>query len=334
MKDYKTVMAKMPSQPEMFASVILASKGPGSALPVYTMHLRYPRIIHAELMTHRVFSRNARSSRAVPVKTMLAEVRDRPFVPWHWTRNQSGMQGVGMWDKSIVLKGAAGQFVDSDQPMSREAAWLWGRDMACDLAESFSDAEYHKQIANRLIEPYTWIDVLVTSTDWKNFLHLRDHPAAEGHIRDLACLVNDAMAVAPINTLRPGEMHLPYIVQKDRDWAAKAAKAHCTTPKTLLAMVSAARCARISYKPFDGDPTYERELDRFKMLAGSDVVHASPMEHQCEADTLSFYEVKRASENGMSPFKSGADFDHPELHGNLRGYIQFRKTIPNEAVFD
>lgn len=55
-----------------------------------TMHLRYWRPIHSELMTHRVFSRNARSSRAVPVATLLSE---DIFTP-HFGMNRPGMQSM------------------------------------------------------------------------------------------------------------------------------------------------------------------------------------------------------------------------------------------------
>jgi hypothetical protein len=322
-----------PGQPQMFAKVILASRHPITGRAVHTLHLRYPRIIHAELMTHRVFCRNARSSRAVPVKTMLEEIRTTPFVPWHWTRNQGGMQGVGGWDAKVLLLGSAGQFVDASEPVDREAAWLHGRDMMCDLAESFSKAEFHKQVANRLVESFMWIDVLVTATDWANFLHLRDHPDAEPHIRDLAVLVGQALACAEVQTLAIGDWHLPYITWAD--WEEARGRFNVVADQLdFLKEISAARCARISYTPFDGDASYEREQDRYAMLVGNDAIHASPLEHQCTPDRIVTVETSYWDDEALIRDVSTVGPLHPELHGPLRGFIQFRKTVPNEAVFD
>jgi hypothetical protein len=316
-----------PGQPNMFARIIAASRHPETGRVVTTLHLRYPRIIHGEVMTHRVFNRNARSSRAVPVKTMLAEIRNDPFVPWHWTRNRKGMQGVDGWSAEITLKGAAAQFVDNDRSYDRKAAWLHGRDVACDLAESYADAEYHKQIVNRLVEPYMWMDLLVTSTHWANFLHLRDHDDAEMHIRDLAVLIGKAVeeAETAAKLLKYGEWHLPYITEQDWHWTKDEDNLPVNmSAKDVLCAISAARCARISYEPFDGDARRERELERFDMLIGNDAVHASPLEHQCHADTVSAH----------GPGVGSTVYSNPCLHGSLTGFVQHRKLFVGEAIHD
>lgn len=340
---HSVVKIAHPTQPNMFAEVVLASRHPVTKRVVYTLHLRYPRIVHGEMMTHRVFNRNARSSRAVPVETMLNEIRNNPFVPWHWTKNQSGMQGVVGWDAKVLLKGAAAQFVDADTPVAREAAWLYGRDMMADLAESFTDAKYHKQVANRLIESFTWMDLLVTATDWKNFLHLRDHPDAEPHIRDLAVLVGKALQNAKVDDLEPGEWHLPYISNNDLFEIMEMVRSETSLKGDALdaetlnraKKISAARCARISYKPFDGDSSYERELKRFDLLVGNDAVHASPLEHQCCPDQIVTIESSYWSDDDflLKDTSTEGGLNH-ELHGSLRDFIQFRKTVPNEAIHE
>lgn len=326
-----------PGQPQMFAEVIAASRHAITGRKVFTLHLRYPRILHGEVMTHRVFNRNARSSRAVPVKTLLAEIRSSAFVPWHWTGIQKGMQGIPNWSKMVSLKDAAALHTEGSDSVTNEAAWLWGRDMMCDLAESFADAGYHKQVANRLVEPWMWMDLLVTSTHWANFLHLRDHPDAEPHIRDLAVLVGKAIEAADCVALLPGEWHMPYITEEDRV-AVRREHRLLTMIKSqlpagevpspsdgelqeLLMKVSAARCARISYKPFDGNASLQKELERYELLVGNDAVHASPLEHQCTPDY-----ADRAPH--------GFTYSNPQMHGPLTGFIQFRKTVPNEAVHD
>lgn len=315
-------------------------------MPVlHTLHLRYPRIIHAEAKTHRVFSlsheyfeaftptfdlmdnrklsRNARSSRAVPIQTMIDEVRETPFIPWHWGKNQKGMQAGAECNEPVLIP----DWDDIDfhgkphlRSHTREEAWLHTRDKAVDVATAMMEAGYHKQLVNRLLEPFMWIDVLVSSTDWDNFLWLRDHKDAEPHIRDLAVLVREALDTALVQELKEGEWHLPYITKEDREAAARSREADNLGRDKWLCKVSAARCARISYAPFDGDASYERELERYNQLVTSDRVHASPTEHQAQVDHFN-----REYQVWVEEF----------LSGNFApGWIQHRKLIPNEAHYD
>lgn len=335
-----------PGQEQMQVEVILASQGPNHK-PIYTIRMRYPRPIHGEIMTHRVFGRNARSSRAVPVKTMLNEVRNIPYVPWHWGKNQKGMQADEECNELVELD--VPQVDEFTQEldyqtiqMQNQEAWLHARTEAADVAEAFMNAGYHKQNPNRLLEPFSWIDTLITSTDWDNFLWLRDHHAAEPHLQDLSRLVKQAIDEAKIQLLGYGEWHMPYItkmdiqnliIRPDEDTERAIDELGCNGQE-LLNMVSAARCARISYKPFDGNAAYRAEFDRYNMLVTSDRVHASPLEHQATPDEKSAFEVSQllmtpeGTEN--SPFEVVEGWCNPELHGNLDGYIQARKLVPNE----
>lgn len=306
-----------PGQEQMQVEVILASTHPDDPTrPLVTMRLRYPRIIHGEIMTHRVFSRNARSSRAVPVKTMLNECTSIPFVPWHWGKNQKGMQGGEECDELLFVNSSV------DHWENREDAWLLARDAAVEIAGAYMNAGYHKQIPNRLLEPFSWIDTLITSNDWANFLWLRDHKDAEPHLQDLARLVKQALDNLEMQELRRFDWHLPYVtnsdVMKAGDHLRNVVKINPTDGRVweFLRKISAARCARISYKPFDGDASYERELERYDLLVNSDRVHASPTEHQASPDKW----LERCNR-----------FAHPEQHGNLPGWIQARKLIPNEV---
>ncbi|NIH77332.1 hypothetical protein FHV99_004584 [Ochrobactrum sp. P20RRXII] len=312
----------------MTVEVILASKPTNGAAPIITIHARYPRIIHSELMTHRVFSRNARSSRAVPVKTMLEEVWRTPFVPWHWGKNQSGMQAGEEcntrpevnWFHEIDPNDDAKGYELGKIEQSREDTWIHARDAAHEVAEAYMKAGYHKQIANRLLEPFMFIDTLITSTSWANFLHLRDHKDAEPHIRDLAVLIKEAIAGANYESLEPGQWHLPYVPHWERADIVKAVTGKTWDQKwdeadrLALAKISVARCARISYKPFDGDGSIERELERYERLVGSTPLHASPAEHQA------------------TPMRHRVP---GSFNGNLgEGWIQFRKKLDGEYVAD
>lgn len=331
-----------PEQPEMFAAVVLASAPAGEGLPLITLHGRYPRIIHGEVLTHRVKSKNGRSSRAVPIKTVLNEVRTKPFVPWHFGKNQPGMQAAENWNADVVLT----DYDNEPNGFSREEAWLRQRDHAADTAEAYMNAGYHKQIPNRLLEPFSWMDTLISSTSWSNFLHLRDHKDAEPHFQDFARLVKEALTWVRDNNalqiLEPGHWHLPYVTEQDWDTAydyvmrnglAIEENSHLKA-QDLLKKISAARCARISYVPFDGNASFDRELERFQLLVNSDRLHASPTEHIATPDTSSHYDLTKVDGDDEELVKSGMMFDHPELHGNLNGWRQFRKMLPGEYVDD
>lgn len=326
---------------------VIADSISESGVRIITIHARYPRIIHSEVMTHRVFSRNARSSRAVPLKTMLEEIRNDPFVPWHWGKNQSGMQASEECDERVLLENF--DFYAEDEydqpkwhreiiPYNREAAWRTAAMYACDVAEAFMKAGYHKQVANRLLEPFMYIDTLITSTSWENFFHLRDHKDAEPHFQDLARMIKDAIGASTPKLLKVGEWHLPYIVTEathENDYMTDSAKiykqfwagvdvnafggtsARDADILDTLKKISVARCARISYKPFDGDASLEKELERYNDLVGSDPLHASPSEHQATPD-----------------YYTGEHWAKPQLHGNFTGWKQYRKFLANEFVPD
>jgi len=300
-----------PGQPQLQVEVILASASYNNPFPIYTIRMRYPRPIHGEIMTHRDFSRNARSSRAVPVLTMLNEVRTIPYVPWHWGKNQKGMQADEECNVPIYFQ----DFENDQLEMSREEAWLYARDMAANIAEGFMNSGYHKQNPNRLLEPFSWIDTLITSTKWDNFLWLRQHHAAEPHLQDLANLVAQAIEEAKVQNIGLNEWHLPYISDQELSMY------NLDTLKKL----SAARCARISYKPFNGDSTIEAEISRYNLLVTDERVHASPIEHQATPD------VPINQRSAHEKPKNKIIWANSALHGNLTGWIQARKLVPNEV---
>lgn len=318
---YNTVYSH-PEQPQLQVEVILASTAAVSGTRIYTIRMRYPRPIHGEIMTHRDFSRNARSSRAVPVRTMLEEVKNTPYIPWHWYKNKPGMQGT--------------EPLTPDEEEKAKAIWIQASKYAVQSVEGLFDPNglnIHKQNPNRLLEPFSWIDTLITATKWNNFLWLRQHNAAEPHLQDLANLVSLAISNTQPQELGINGWHLPYVSDEElgndiAEWLydgngelfglgqgdiIKAAK-----------MISAARCARISYVPFDGDGSYLREIERANRLLKDERVHASPFEHQAKPD------VNFAADRTLSPLVTGK-WMHPELHGNLTGWIQHRKQIPNEV---
>jgi hypothetical protein len=243
-------------------------------------------------MTHRVFSRNARSSRAVPSKVLLTEPI---FIPVFGI-NKPGMQS------------------DIVAPEELQMKWRneW-QDLAAicrDHVERWSAEGMHKQHANRPLEWFGWIDVLVTSTYWQNFWTLRISEYAQPEFDDLAKAMKFAMGQSTPSLLHPGEWHQPYITSEEL-WAL--------TPEQQR-IISTARCARLSYKPFDGNADYDAEVSRYEKLVVSSPVHASPAEHQATPDTFSH--------------TLGGGWDHPGEHGNFLGWRQHRKMIPGEAIME
>lgn len=293
-----------------------------------TLLLRYPRPIHAEFMTHRVMSRNAASSRAIPVEKLIQDVLDDPFIPMFWGKNQKGMQ-AGEECKELV--DTWWDDPSEDRKISREDAWITARNEAAWTAGAFAKAGYHKQIVNRLLEPFAHITVVVSSTEWSNFLALRDHPDAEPHIQILAKEIRKELDRKDnIQTLQPGEWHLPFAnTLEDRNQAVQAITANGVLRKIPLAneildkliKKSVACCASTSYKTVDGfDMTMEKAIELHDKLVGSTPLHASPAEHVAQAD-----ELVDIGETGPHLV-----WENPKEHGNFVGFRQYRKMLPNE----
>jgi thymidylate synthase ThyX len=239
-------------------ATVIADSISASGIRLTTLQVRFPRFILAEVNTHRVFSRSYRSSRAVPVAKLIAEVRATPFMPSQFTLNKPGMQG------GDALKG--------DKLKQAIAVWLAAAKEAADFAELLADAGVHKQYANRGLEPYLYVDGVISSTDWANFYELRCHPDAQPEFQELAQLMRDAIKSNTPTYVRPGEWHMPYV-----------------TPEELTELgvdtclkLSAARCAWVSYKPFDQSKAsdVQKALATFDKLITSRPMHASPCEHQ------------------------------------------------------
>lgn len=240
-----------------------------------TLQLRYPRFIHAEFMTHRVFSRNASSSRAIPVKRLIQDVIEDTAMPLHWGKNQPGMQAREEHNDQVVVGFGSDDYVFG----SREEAWNVARDNAIRQAEMFDAAGYHKQIVNRLLEPFTHINVVVSATDWDNFFELRDHPDAQPEIQVLARAMKDAMAGSTPDRLREGQWHVPYVDFNEE--LQLYADRHDLGLIEVARKVSVARCARVSYVTHDGrKTTVEEDVALHDKLVVAEPLHASPAEHQ------------------------------------------------------
>lgn len=258
-----------------------------------TLELVYPRFVHAELLTHRVLSRNASSSRAIPVRRVLGEVWRNPATPVHWGANRPGMQAreeLQGW-RQVALRGV----------------WRLGSLQAAALGWLGMQLGGHKQVVNRLLEPYQHMRVIVTATEWANFFELRDHPDAQPEIRELAVRMRSALACSrPVfRKPRPSDArnwHLPYVSLAERHrwrWEPE-----------LLAKLATARCARVSYLNHDGtEPQIHKDLALYEQLVGARPLHASPTEHAAHPLAVGDRWVK-----------------------NFRGWHQYRRDVEQALV--
>lgn len=291
----------------MFEAKIIAHSISEQDKEIITYQLKYPRFIHAEFMTHRLLSRNASSSRAIPVAKMIEQVRTNPAMPIHWGANQPGMQA----DMEVAD-------IDNAKDLWRKAAIN-----AADSAEAMMESGLHKQVANRILEPFQWISVVVTATEWDNFHALRSHKDAQPEIKLLSDMMLEARAKSTPNLLGQCQWHLPYIKPDDYTEAEiylseKGTPPHGDLVDDLLKQVSAARCARVSYLTHDGKPTtVEADLALCERLAGAQPFHASPFEHQATPDVL-----------------TEGTWGNPRLHGNFVGWIQARKMMDGEHIIN
>lgn len=227
-----------------------------------TFQLKYPRSIHAQLMTHREFSRNAGSSRAIPTKKLIASVYDDMVEPVWWGKNQSGMQAYNEMSPEEIA----------------EAREVWDdiRNYVANGADRLAKLGLHKQSVNRILEPFQCITVLVTATNFTNWYGLRADPEAQAEIDALAVKMAVAHAKTTPQFLEPGQWHLPLVNTTDpTDPLYVSLDEACYE---TMVQISVARCARVSYLTHDGVRDLSKDLELYNRLRTSG--HWSPFEHQ------------------------------------------------------
>lgn len=264
-----------------------------------TLQYTAPKFVLAQLNTHRALSKNARSSRAVPTKSLIDEVRRDPVIPIGLGRNQPGMV-------------AGEQLIGSD----RDAAlteWLLASNDAASHAEWLMLRGVHKQHAGRVLEPYLWTHGVISGTEWENFFDLRLADDAQPEMQALAQAINEAMEKSEPHVLMHGDWHLPYIQAEDIGMAVEVEQFGEVPATDLLRKLSVARCARVSYRPFDGNASWEREFERYEQLLRDR--HWSPFEHQATPDR-------------QFDFGDIVEWNDPETHANFVGWKQNRHLVP------
>jgi thymidylate synthase ThyX len=261
------------------AKIFLDSVNPAECR-LTTWELTYPRFIHSEVMTHRMLSKNASSSRAIPTAKIIDCVLTDPAMPVFWGKNQSGMQA------KVEIAGA--------EKKAAIQKWLAARDSAVACCRELNALGVHKQIANRVLEPWSHITVVLSGTEFGNFFNLRCQPEAQPEFQALACQMRDLYYSQSPDPLWPGQWHLPLIAPEDET----------SLPLEDLKKISVGRCARVSYLTHVGRRDVQEDIMLHDRLVANG--HMSPFEHVA-----------------MS-------LDCNRWSGNFRGFEQYRKTLFNE----
>lgn len=299
------------------ARIVADSVSP-EGIRMTTMEIEYPRFILAELNTHRMLSKNSASSRAIPVKAMHEQIKAAPAGPVFWGKNQPGMQakteltGNDLADAKFIWKRA----------MEDALHWAWA------LADRVG---LHKQIANRITEPWMTMKTVISGTEWANYFWLRDHADAQPEIAELARKMREAYNNSTPQLLNPGEWHVPY-VNTYRDTHTGVLHYLDNSDQYITAdearVISASCCAQVSYRK--NDDTLEKAKKIFDQLINSQPCHASPVEHQATPMSETNWECYL---DYWEPGVTHQTRDGDLWSGNLRGWIQFRKLISGEAVW-
>jgi hypothetical protein len=269
--------------------ILLDSVAPCGAR-LTSFQITFPRFILAEVNTHRELSKCSASSRAIPIAKRITSVESDPFVPAEFGKNQKGMQ--------------ASEVLDSRSAALARSAWLRAADKACEQARELADLGVHKQLANRLLEPFLWHTSIVSGTGWTNFFGQRRHKDAQPEFKVIADMMGQAYEASTPTPLLAGRWHMPYVEEAELEEWASAYELEAGDAMRI----SVARCARVSSLTQDGRRDPAEDLALFGRMLNARPMHASPFEHVAQA------------------------LSTPEPSGNFTGWRQYRKLFAGEYI--
>jgi thymidylate synthase ThyX len=317
-------MIKVTGKGNISTTIIAHSKSAVDGKEIITYELEYHRYIHSELMTHRTFSRNAASSRAIPVSKMINLVRTSPATPIHWGKNQAGMQASEECDNKLDWY--------KYEDLTPTDAWKVGMYSAIEVSQAFNEAGYHKQITNRLLEPFQMIKVVVTATEWDNFFWLRFHKAAQPEIQELARCMLVAKKRSVAEVLQVGEWHTPYVAHfraSDGDAFLEYHSNNLSVTLEEALKISASCCAQVSYRKTDD--SLEKADKVWQMLTTDERIHSSPTEHQATPMKMVEWDYNYSALDMTDTPKGYTHVDKSNKFwsNNFCGWIQHRALIAN-----
>ena len=273
------------------ARILADSVSPDGAR-LFTVEATFPRFILAEVNTHRMISKNTASSRAIPTKKRIEAILADPFIPDYWGKNERGMVATEEFDDELTR-------VDCKQ------AWLDAMYTCIAKAEYLDGMGLHKQLANRLLEPFSWVTGIWSGTEWANFFHLRCAKSAQPEFRRIAIMVKDLYYANTPVPIGYDDWHLPLVWPEDREAVRLLTmNGYEYRREEVLCKVSVGRCARVSYLTHDGRRDIEDDLELANRLSASG--HWSPFEHVAQPSLIE------------------------DFCGNFFGWTQYRKTFFSE----
>lgn len=243
------------------AAVLAHSVSAVSGKQLVTFLVDFPRFVLAEFLTHRLYSRNGASSRAIPVAKSIERVTYQPVVPIHFGQNKAGM--------------TAEQEVDEHSQKRAKVVWSTIRKQAIYASEELAALGIHKQVTNRVLEPFSYMRMVVTATELDNFFWLRLHEHADPHINELARVMLFALQESVPTALQPGDYHVPFF--GNGYWTPEIETHYSVTAQQAIEH-SMSCCAQTSYRKLD--MSTEKTEDIIKKLFGGDRAHSSVSEHQ------------------------------------------------------
>lgn len=306
----------------MIEAKIIADSISPDGIRLTTFEVLYPRWILAELNTHRVFSRSAASTRAVPIKKQLEYILDNPAMPVFFGRNQKGMQSSTPLEDSEVQ--------DCHRIIKETLGFVAGK------VEELSSLGLHKQHSGRYLEPWMHVKSVITATEYDNFFALRRHKDAQPEIQELANCMWQAREQSSPQQLAPRQWHLPYFEATNmvNTWESTALKedgSRYTLDEAIK--ISASCCAQISYRSLD--TSIEKAMKIYDALVTSKPVHASPFEHLGTPMVECTNETMMNAATMPSTWQAGVthmDKNYNLWSGNFKGWVQYRQLIPGHVV--
>lgn len=268
---------------------IIADSVSPDGVRLTTATIRIHRFTLAEFNTHRQLSRNSSSSRAQPFNKVLDNIMKDIAIPYKFGTKKPGMQ--------------SGPALEGTELAEAEKIWVDAFHSAAEHATRLDELGVHKEVVNRLLEPFMWQHVLVSATSFKNFFDLRCSDLAQKEIEVPANALRDAMLDCEPMYLNYGEWHLPFVSDQEfRDWSTRECQE-----------MSSARCARVSYLTHDGEVNYVKDFKLFDQLLNpaDGQMHSSPFEHVATP----------AFKDGLGKYDN---------LGNFHGWTQLRHILEKE----
>ena len=311
----------------IWAKVICDSIAEGSINRMTTFEIQFPRFILAELNTHGMLKKCTQSSRAVPIKALLDLYKDEFYIPVRFGKNQAGM--------------SSREYLSEVEDMVAGGYWIQAEASIRELVEVLSDKEglnVHKQWAARLYEPFMYIKLVITATEWDNFFWLRDdEDAAQPEMVDLARKMKAARDESTPNVLKAGEWHMPYVetIWERNSRTLEVHQVFLDTDGQVIdtdtaLMISASCCAQSSYRKLDD--SIEKAKVVYDKLFGGSKPHYSPTESQgrvMQGQKANL--VQRVFPSLLEVGVSHMDRTAQLWSGNLKGFVQYRKLLEQKS---